>query len=104
MAAWHDSLGLVSAVPTSVDDPLIIWGDALEELATLADQEYESVHFVVADPPYFLDGLPVAWSCWSPRVAHTLRRRDILLFTSELVSPKSVVQLGIIRYPFKQNC
>ena len=36
----------------------IIHGDCLEQLGTLAA---ESVHLVLTDPPYFLDGLDRAW-------------------------------------------
>ena len=46
------------STPTSETVPKLVCGDALEKLGQVPA---ETVHFVVTDPPYFLDGLDTNW-------------------------------------------
>ena len=63
MTAGGQQLNLGSVVPESADDERPLWaevrvGDCRRLLADLTDN---SVHLVVADPPYFLEGLDGEW-------------------------------------------
>lgn len=61
--AWNRPVDVIATVNSSPPNSTtrLIEGDCVSVMTEMADREFQSIHALVTDPPYYLDGFDTSW-------------------------------------------